>query len=94
VALNPASAIKYHTWGQDDASFSRTARLMWRDGGIRPFVKGTAPTIMRDVTFGGVYSVLRNGLLLHLAEGASVILDFVFALFFFFNHYFFSKIFT
>jgi hypothetical protein len=69
MALNPASAIKYHTWGRDDASFSRTARLMWRDGGLRPFVKGTAPTILRDVTFGGVYSVLRNGLLLHVAEG-------------------------
>lgn len=41
---------------------------MWRDGGIRPFLKGTSPTILRDLTFGGVYSLLRNGLLRALRE--------------------------
>lgn len=41
---------------------------MWRDGGIRPFLKGTGPTILRDLTFGGVYSLLRNGLLRALRE--------------------------
>jgi hypothetical protein len=41
---------------------------MWRDGGLRPFLKGTSPTILRDLTFGGVYSLLRNGLLRALRE--------------------------
>ncbi len=59
---------RYQTWGQDNASFWRTARLMWRDGRIRPFLKGTSPTILRDLTFGGVYSLLRNGLLRALRE--------------------------
>ena len=68
IALNPASAIKYHTWGRDNASFWRTAQLMWRDGGIQPFLKGTSPTIMRDLIFGGVYSSLRNGLIFTLEE--------------------------
>lgn len=64
----PKNENRYQTWGQDDASFWRTARLMWRDGGLRPFLKGTSPTILRDLTFGGVYSLLRNGLLRALRE--------------------------
>lgn len=60
IMLNPASAVKYQTWGQENSSFYATARLMWREGGIKPFLKGTSPTILRDLTFGGIYSLLRN----------------------------------
>ena len=68
IALNPASAVKYHTWGHEQSSFFRTACLMWRDGGLTPFLKGTSPTILRDLTFGGIYSLLRHGMLLSLTE--------------------------
>jgi len=68
IALNPASAVKYHTWGHEHSSFFRTAQLMWRDGGIAPFLKGTCPTILRDLTFGGIYSLLRHGIYLSLEE--------------------------
>lgn len=68
IMLNPASAVKYQTWGNERSSFYETARLMWRDGGIRPFLKGTVPTILRDLTFGGIYSLLRNRLHLFFKE--------------------------
>ena len=35
---------------------------MWRKAGLRGFVKGTAPTVLRDVTFGGVFTGTRHTL--------------------------------
>ena len=63
VALNPMSAIKYRTWGRDDAltrGLLSEARDMFRRGGFRPFFNGMLPTVIRDVIFGGTYTVLRR----------------------------------
>jgi hypothetical protein len=56
VVLNKLSAIKYHMWGHTEgANFWATARIMYREGGWKPFVRGTVPTLIRDTIFGGSY---------------------------------------
>ncbi|KTD44350.1 hypothetical protein [Legionella parisiensis] len=57
---NSISAIKYHTWGQESASFRSSARDMRTLGGIRPFLKGTSATMTRDMIFGSTYEMLRS----------------------------------
>jgi hypothetical protein len=62
--LNPISAVKYKTWGRQRHEHSG----MWHEimgmfqkssGSIRPFFNGLAPTLARDVVFGGTYTWLR-----------------------------------
>lgn len=60
VILNPISAIKYKTWGRDvNRGLVREAVSMYGKGGLRPFLNGLFPTIIRDMVFGGIYTVLR-----------------------------------
>lgn len=56
---NSVSAIKYHTWGQEERAFFRSMREMKAQGGLRPFVKGTIATIGRETVFGASYEVIR-----------------------------------
>ena len=60
VLTNSTSAIKYHTWGKDGRTFFSSAYEMWTLGGIKPFIKGTKATVLRDTTFGCSYEVLRH----------------------------------
>ncbi|KTD53774.1 hypothetical protein Lsan_4184 [Legionella santicrucis] len=60
VLTNSISAIKYHTWGHENASFRSSIREMWRLGGIKPFLKGTTATMTRDMVFGSTYEMLRS----------------------------------
>jgi hypothetical protein len=60
ILTNSISAVKYHTWGQDNRSFSSSVREMWSLGGVKPFIKGTGATVGRDMIFGSTYEVLRN----------------------------------
>jgi hypothetical protein len=60
LILNPLSAIKYKTWGREvnQGMFFEAAGML-RKGGVRPFFNGMAPTVLRDVVFGGFYTFLR-----------------------------------
>ncbi|WP_133128476.1 hypothetical protein [Legionella nagasakiensis] len=60
VSTNSISAIKYHTWGQENASFRSSIREMWTLGGFKPFLKGTTATMTRDMVFGSTYEMLRS----------------------------------
>lgn len=54
---------QYHTWGIEECfreHFFATARKMYSQGGIRPFVAGTVATVSRDMTFGGCFALLRH----------------------------------
>lgn len=57
---NSISAIKYHTWGKEGASFRSSAHEMWTQGGVQTFVKGTTATMTRDMAFGSTYEMLRS----------------------------------
>ncbi|AWN75646.1 hypothetical protein LEAN103870_16565 [Legionella anisa] len=57
---NSISAVKYHTWGQESASFRSSVRDMWTLGGLKPFLKGTTATMTRDMVFGSTYEMLRS----------------------------------
>jgi len=59
IFTNSISAIKYHTWGDAKRTFFSSAHEMWSQGGIKPFIKGTKATVLRDTTFGCTYEVLR-----------------------------------
>mmetsp|Transcript_29745 Transcript_29745/g.43974 ORF Transcript_29745/g.43974 Transcript_29745/m.43974 type:complete len:336 (-) Transcript_29745:3858-4865(-) len=72
LSLNPLTAIKYKTWGQNrPTSMMVVAQEMYRKGGIRPFFNGFQPTLYRDVIFGGSYTYLRLEIkyLCHLSDG-------------------------
>lgn len=59
TSLNALTAVKYQAWATNN-NFAHTARTMWAYGGIKPFARGIAPTLVRDVIFGGVYATLRH----------------------------------
>ena len=60
VVLNQLTAIKYASWDAEHG-FLTTARRMWSEGGMRPFMKGIVPTVVRDTTFGGVFALTKEG---------------------------------
>lgn len=57
---NSISAVKYHTWGKEKASFRSSVYDMWTHGGYKPFIKGTTATMTRDMVFGSTYEMLRH----------------------------------
>eukprot|EP00536_Pseudo-nitzschia_multiseries_P003687 jgi/Psemu1/186450/e_gw1.58.104.1 len=60
MIVNPVTAIKYKTWGREVNRGMVTETMeMFRKGGLRPFGNGMAPTILRDLCFGGTYTFLR-----------------------------------
>jgi hypothetical protein len=60
LIVNPISAIKYKTWGRDvNRGMQVEAVDMLKKGGLRPFLNGMIPTVMRDLVFGGCYTFLR-----------------------------------
>lgn len=60
LILNPISAVKYKTWGREvNRGMWTEVCSMFRQGGVRPFLNGLTPTLLRDVLFGGVYTYLR-----------------------------------
>ena len=61
VVLNQLTAIKYASWESDRGGFFVTARSMWREGGVQPFMKGIVPTVIRDTIFGGVFALSKEG---------------------------------
>ena len=61
VVLNQFTAIKYASWEKDSGGFFVTARHMWRQGGVQPFMKGIVPTVLRDTIFGGVFALSKEG---------------------------------
>ena len=61
VVLNQLTAIKYASWESDRGGFFVTARTMWREGGVQPFMKGIVPTVLRDTIFGGVFALSKEG---------------------------------
>ena len=60
VVLNQLTAIKYASWDAEHG-FLTTAKRMWHEGGMRPFMKGIVPTVIRDTIFGGVFALTKEG---------------------------------
>lgn len=60
ILTNSISAVKYHTWGQENRAFFSSVSEMWSMGGYKPFIKGTTATVSRDMVFGSTYEVLRH----------------------------------
>ena len=59
-AMGGLYSIKYETWNNLGSTFLSSARAMWSQGGIRPFMRGIPATIYRDGTFGTLYEMLRH----------------------------------
>lgn len=61
IVLNPLSAIKYKSWGRQVSRgmWSEAVGMLHKAGSLRPFWNGLWPTLYRDVTFGGCYTLLR-----------------------------------
>lgn len=63
LVTNPITVVKYRTWSRGEQSrgwWSEAAYVFRNSGGSpRPFFNGLAPTLMRDVVFGGVYTGCR-----------------------------------
>lgn len=61
LLLNPLTAVKYKTWGrvENHGMLREAYGMMTKSGSLRPFFNGLAPTLWRDVVFGGCYTWLR-----------------------------------
>lgn len=57
---NPISSVKYHHWGKKDNELLKYAISMYRDKGMKPFLKGIMPLAMRDSIFSIFYATLSN----------------------------------
>ena len=60
MVLNQLTAIKYASWDAEHG-FLTTAQRMWHEGGMKPFMKGIVPTVIRDTIFGGVFALTKEG---------------------------------
>lgn len=72
AVINPMSAVKYHTWGNDKRVFLTSLKEMYTKGGLKTFSNGMVATIMRDTLFGCVYEVSRNVLYNHIVAADKV----------------------
>ena len=60
LILNPLSAVKYKSWSRMyNRGMIAEAMNMLQKGGSGVFYKGLASTLMRDITFGGLYTFTR-----------------------------------
>jgi hypothetical protein len=76
VILNPIAAVKYAAWGSDTSEgLQRYAVSLWQHGGVRPFIAGIVPTVVRDMVFGASYSTLRFMFARELAKRISPFVD-------------------
>ena len=64
VLLSPFAFVKYQTWGLPDnkRGFYRVARKAFRAAGPAIFFRGLPATVLRDVIFGGTFSLARQRL--------------------------------
>ena len=60
VFTTPFNSVKYAMWSSTSTSMSNTARTLYEQGGVSRLMRGVAPTLYRDMSFGVVYSVLRH----------------------------------
>lgn len=75
ILINPLSAVKYHTWGNDDRVFFSSVRHMYANGGFKPFLNGMWPTVTRDAIFGCTYEVVRHFLCAELSKHNNKVSD-------------------
>lgn len=69
LLVNPVAAVKYKAWGREtNRGWLREASDMLRRGGVRPFLNGASPTVLRDAAFGATYTVSRLGLARRFAD--------------------------
>ena len=62
LILNPLSAIKYTRFGEiENISMKKEFISMYKQGGLKQFGKGMYATMIRDIIFGSIFSVLRHG---------------------------------
>jgi len=60
ILLNPLAFIKYHSWSSPNCyDFKSSRERILKNQGLRGFYRGAWSTVLRDVIFGGVFS-LRN----------------------------------
>lgn len=67
IMMNPISSIKYNYWGKAECgkeNFLSTAVNMYKRGGVALFFVGTSATVLRDLIFGSVFSILRHDILI------------------------------
>jgi hypothetical protein len=64
IILNQLAVIKYTTWNSParQASFVKSIKDVYKQGGIKGFFKGIEATGVRDMVFGITYEVLRGSM--------------------------------
>ncbi|CEM32710.1 unnamed protein product [Vitrella brassicaformis CCMP3155] len=62
LLLHPLATVKYACWGQpaEGGRFWPVVRHIYSEGGVRPFLRGALATVMRDLTFGGLFAAIRH----------------------------------
>jgi hypothetical protein len=60
TTLNPISVIKYNCWGKTDYTFSKSAKDLYTNGGLKIFSKGMISTVTRDVVYCCIYERWRK----------------------------------
>ncbi len=59
VCLNWFQLLKFRLWSQGSGRFFAVARQVYVEAGARMFFRGTGISVVRDLSFGVVYELLR-----------------------------------
>lgn len=59
LMLNQLQIVKYRMWSDNHGTFLSVSQRMWKDVGASIFFRGVSVSMLRDVTFGITYEVMR-----------------------------------
>jgi hypothetical protein len=75
IVLNPMQLVKFHMWSSGGEATFGTAFRNLRGEGARIFGRGVGVSMMRDVTFGVTYEVLRRDCVASQSSAHRLLLD-------------------
>jgi len=69
MLFHPFAVVKYYCWGKEEIKITQAFLQIWHGGrGALVFLRGGSSTLLRDLVFGGIFSLVRHqeGLVQHM----------------------------
>jgi len=61
MLFHPFAVVKYYCWGKEEIKITQAFLQIWQGGrGVLVFLRGGSSTLLRDLVFGGIFSLVRH----------------------------------
>jgi len=61
MLFHPFAVVKYYCWGKEEIKITQAFLQIWQGGrGALVFLRGGSSTLLRDLVFGGIFSLVRH----------------------------------